>query len=150
MSKRTILLLALFLIAEFGAVYTGIYNAIKPTPVAHTIPMPTQIDVNGTQWRVQIVSEIVDQKGNQYNGYTHCETKVIDVVGKVDNKKVVLWHELSHAAVCMGPDMDFVANNFYYNSTSLQAHEGITRFAEIWDELFHRNPDLAAYLGSKE
>lgn len=126
------------------------YIMPPPAPIVHTVPMPSHIDVNGTQWRVQIVDDIVDPSGNRYSGFTHCDTRVIDVVGSAEDKRLILWHELSHAAVCMGADMNFLANNLYYNSTNSAAHEGIYHFSTIWDELFRRNPDLAAYLGSKQ
>jgi hypothetical protein len=122
---------------------------VPPAPIGHTTPvvpqMPTQIDVNGVQWRIQIVPTLGSLVGN-----TDCGRRVIYISALSIDKHTVVMHELSHAVVCMGADMRFISNNLWFNSTNMEEHEGIYHFAELWSELLERNPALAAYLGSKE
>jgi hypothetical protein len=145
-------IIVMFLVAAFIGIGTGfsVYHAITPTPVMHTAPigpqMPTQIDVNGTQWRIQLTTTFSDPN---MGGFTDCSLRLIYIKASTDRTRTILMHELSHAAVCMGADMGFHPNNLYFNSTDNGSHEGVYHFSELWAEILYRNPDLAAYLGSK-
>ena len=133
--------LAVFLIVVLIVGFMA--SALFPcSPNAHT--MPTTVDLNGTQWRIQVVEVLAPD----VVGYTECDKHVIYVLKVQRNIHEALVHELSHAAVCV--DGLFVTNNEYFNQTTNSAHEGIYHFAEIWSEILTRNPQLAAYLGSKE
>lgn len=133
--KRYLLHLALLLItlASLGSASLRFLNK----------PMPTNIDVNGVQWHVQVVSTIEGPTSGVV-GYTECSLKRIYLTKDGKDRQTTLLHELMHTAVCKD---DFDVNNLYYNSLTNGGHEGIYKTSEILEELLRRNPALAAYLG---
>jgi len=124
----------------------------RPAPVAAAVKhtMPTTVDVNGINWRVEVVDDLAITGVPAAYAYTRCNIHVVSIKRGSPNYRKLLWHELSHASVCAFIDGDFIPNNLYFNSTTAIAHEGIYNFSDVWSELFYRNPDLAAYLGSKD
>jgi hypothetical protein len=106
--------------------------------------MPTTVDVNGVNWKIQQVANIGGPMSD-LAGVTECSTKRIFISNGSMRKQTALMHELSHAAVCIDAGGGFMVNNLYYNSLTNLDHEGIYRFSEIWAELLIRNPQLALY-----
>lgn len=145
-----VVLSILMVLGGFGLIIHSNDKAIAVEVALHT--MPKHIDVNGIIWRTEQVDQLDiygGDGGNKY-AYTRCNIHVISFKIGSPNLRKLLLHELSHAAVCTDTIAGPIPNNFYYNSTTPEAHEGIYNFSDVWAELFYRNPDLANYLGSKD
>jgi hypothetical protein len=126
-----------------------VFALCAPAPVMAptktlTQQMPTMVDVNGINWRIQTVTNIGGPNSGTM-GLTDCSIRRIWISDESKRKPTVLMHELTHAAVCMDALTGFKVNNMYYNSESNDGHEGIYRFTNIWAEILIRNPKLALY-----
>jgi hypothetical protein len=112
---------------------------------AAPIPMPDHVDVNGIIFRIQSAALNTNEEG-----YTMCSSRVIYVsFNQQTDRRRVLWHEITHAAVCLDASGDFTVKNMVLNSTSNEAHEGIELYAEIWAEIARRNPRLMQYFAQE-
>lgn len=135
----------------FGALSCAMFLLIvsadhhEPQQVqAAPVTIPTQLDLGGNSWKVDIVP--VTDAGVGFVGYTACDTRHIQILSKADDKRTTLLHEVLHAYVCQDMKAGFLPNNLYYNSKTQLGHEGFPHITKVVMDALERNPQLAAYL----
>jgi hypothetical protein len=122
-----------------------LFSLAWPKPVqAKLAAMPTQLDLGGVQWRV----EVVDYPGDLGStlGYTRCDTHRIQIKRGLVDARETLLHEMMHGYVCGNGLQAFDVANLYYNSDSEAKHDGIDAVAYVIEDVIERNPGLAPYL----
>lgn len=143
------------------------YSFVEGTTqtVSKTNEIPDIIFVRGHRWNVaqgltvisgpdgkpETVDAVLDELGEKekFYGITDCPENVILIHSDLSraNERDDLMHELLHAGTCDGATGKI--DNFYYNSTDQQQHEGIYKISQYITELFHENPELVKYFISE-
>lgn len=159
-------LICVGLAAVIGALIGYDYkDSVVPVKNVVKYDIPDVIFVRGHRWNTaegltvisvskgkqETVDEYLDDlgKGEKFYGITDCPDNLILIHSNLSraNERDDLMHELLHAGTCDGATGRI--DNFYYNSTNEEQHEGIYRISQYITELFHENPELVKYFISE-
>ena len=120
----------------------------RPRPVP-----PEYVVLRGQRWAIFFADDTEEGaelgsilKRDKAIAETFCESRIIAVTPNlpIAGERQTIFHELLHASVCgYSDDSDEQAR--YYNSASMEHHDGIDRIASFFSDLIHENPELVAY-----